>query len=701
MFHEYSYEVALLLKSAENIRMELRHPYVGTEHLLLAMLKYENDVSDIFKKHGVEYEDFLKSLVEVVGHASKVMELNLYTPMLKRVLERSFSMNTNVKETHLLLSMFEEGDGVAIEILLRMGVELDSIYSDIKDKSREKSGKKKKLELFKVGNVLNDTVDLNREVFLRDKEILALEEILLRKEKNNVLLIGKAGVGKTAIVEEFVRKIKKHEVPFELDNRIVVNLEMSNLVAGTKYRGEFEERLQRIIQEAKEEKNIILFIDEIHTMVHAGGAEGAICAGDILKPALARGEISVIGATTFDEYHTYIEKDKALNRRFEKVVVNEPSLEEMKRILHGVVGEFEDHYHIAISKQNEKDILEYASNYLFSKNNPDKSIDLLDSVLSSIKVRRTDLSNKTRISLENLEKKKEEYFWQKKYWQAMEMARQIDNLKEKKDYPLKITKQDIIAMVERKTKCVIRKYPLLLKKLKSSLSSHIWGQEKAIDSLVSTLSEKKEGMVSFLLTGTSGVGKTQTVKLISENLQTELIKIDMGQYSTAESIYKLIGYPLQDKEYVFQRLKERPYATVLFDEVEKAHPKVLNLLLGILDDKMIYDSNQNPISFSHAKVFLTSNVLGKSSIGFGESQKVHYDGWFSKELVGRIDSVISYEKISLETAKKYVLQRLSLSDEELDNIFLSVDLDRYGFRAVNSVLAKYKEKSHLDILSPS
>ena len=346
MFHNYGFEVATILKNAENIRYDLRHPYVGTEHLLLSILGSSNEVISLFLEYGISYDSFLEQLMETVGQASSYQELNLYTPMLKRVLEiaNMNALENNkgvVTPTYLVLALLEEGEGIAIRILLSMGVSLDELYFELKQSIAPKSKRNKNLEVLKIGVLMGQNISREKVIVGRDKELDYMIETLLRRQKNNPLLLGKAGVGKTALVEELARRIKYHEVPHELEGMEIVLLEMGALVAGTKYRGEFEERLNKIIKEVVHEKNIILFIDEIHTMVNAGGAEGAIAASDILKPYLARGELKIIGATTLAEYHEFLERDKALDRRFEKIMIEEQNEEMMQTILDALVPTYE------------------------------------------------------------------------------------------------------------------------------------------------------------------------------------------------------------------------------------------------------------------------------------------------------------------------------------------------------------------------
>ena len=337
MFESFGFEISKLFKDAETIRYDLRHPYVGSEHLLLSILKNNNEVSKELRKYNVTYSNFKKELVKIVGSASIPSQLNLYTPLLKRVIENATydakEENSQVTIRHLFLAMLEEGEGIALRILLLMDVDLEKIYNQFK---KNKTGEIK----LDFGTLLNATVSKDETVVCREREINKVIETLLRHKKNNPLLVGKAGVGKTAIVEELARRINNKQIPEKLENAKIIMLEMGSLVSGTKYRGEFEEKLTKIIDKATEDESIILFIDEIHSMVNAGAADGAVSAADILKPYLARGNIKVIGATTINEYNKYFLKDKALTRRFEKIVIDEPSLEETKQILYNVKNNF-------------------------------------------------------------------------------------------------------------------------------------------------------------------------------------------------------------------------------------------------------------------------------------------------------------------------------------------------------------------------
>ena len=711
MFENFGIEVSIILKNAEKERYNLRHPYVGTEHLLLSLLKYDEDIACLLQKYNITYDLFKEELINTIGMASRPQELNLYTPMLRDVLELALLDATekskkNVTPKHLLKALIDEEEGIAYRLLERMDVPFDEVYSYLKKETLSKESKKN-LEIYKVGLRMNEMVNKNEKVVGRDKEMKLLLETLLRRQKNNPLLIGKAGVGKTALVEELVRRIKKKEVPEELQNYEVIALEMGTLVAGTKYRGEFEERLQKIIKEIMNEGNIILFIDEIHTMENAGGAEGAIAASDILKPYLARGDLKIIGATTIEEYHTYLEKDKALDRRFEHILLEEPNEENMKIILKAVTPCFENHYHIKISNQNINDFYDLANEYLFDKCNPDKTIELIDSVCSKVKLKNS-FKKKDTNDLELTRKRKEAYLKKGDFENAIKEANLESEIKEnlgknKCSQFLKVTKDDILDVIEAKTHRNIKESKKEIKnRLQKNLFAKLLGQDKVLNELLENLNLNKRIPQSFLLLGPSGVGKTQTVKIVSETLQTKLLRIDMSEYMSKESINKLIGAPSgyvgYNEPYVFESLKCEPNATILFDEIEKAHPAVLNLLLQILDEGFITDNRGNKISFNHTLIFLTSNIIGKQKVGFSKVTETSLDGLLSRELLGRIDKVLVYDHISKTVAEEYIKKELKNKNISSDEILKEANLEKYGMREIKHLVSKYNRKEELTTL---
>lgn len=707
MFHNFGYEVSHLLKDAEAIRFDLKHPYVGTEHLLLAILHGENDVSKLLLEYNLDYATFREELVASVGCATREQEINLYTPMLKQVIELALmDANENnkgvVTPTHLFLSLIEEAEGVAYRILISMDLPVEEIYAKLRKKSFSKDSRCKSLEVFKIGVLLNDSVSKNEKIVGRESEMNFLIETLLRRQKNNPLLIGKAGVGKTALVEELVRRIKSHDVPDDLKNCEIVMLEMGALVSGTKYRGEFEERLHKIIKEVKDAGNIILFIDEIHTMVNAGGAEGAIAASDILKPYLARGDIKIIGATTLCEYHQFLEKDKALDRRFEKIMIEEPTNDDMKVILTSLRPSLEEHYGVLITDENISDFIACSEEYLFSKCNPDRTIELVDSVCARVKLRHDrDLKKRSPLELERVIKRKEKCVKNGDYESAIHEATLEEKLRQElnvcSSFSASVTHDDILELIEAKTHAKIRvNHKSLLKSLHDNLFANIIGQDKVLNELLDVMKCPKKKGTSFLLVGGSGVGKTETVKIINDTLQTNLIRIDMSEYSSLDSINKLLGAPSgyvgYEDTYVFESLRENPFSTILFDEIEKAHPLVLNLLLQILDEGFITDRKGNKIRFDHTFIFLTSNVVSKSTVGFAQTNMPSFEGMLSKELLGRIDKILEFQNISLDVALQYIETNLKNKSICAQDILNESDIFKYGLRNVRNLIHKYNKQ---------
>ncbi len=716
MFDNYGLQIAEIFKEAENFRKNLKHPYVGTEHLMLALLKYENEVSKKLKIYDLTFEIFKNELVSIVGESSKESELNLYTPLLRRIIETATedaidNNNGEVTERHLFLALLEEGEGIAIRIMIGLDIDLDSLYEEFK-MSLVKNAKNK-LELMEIGNNLNKNVSNFEHVVGREEEIALVIEALLRKKKSNPLLIGKAGVGKTAIVEELARRINNNIVPAELENKTIVMLEMGALVAGTKYRGEFEERLNKIIKEVKDNKNIILFIDEIHTMINAGGAEGAINAADILKPYLARGDIKCIGATTTDEYYKSIYKDKALERRFYLIQVEEPSLEKTKNILKKIKKEYENHHHLTISNENIEDIVELADKYIKNKSNPDKSIDLLDMICASKKVKNIHFEKLDQLNqeLEEIKKQKKEFIYQDDYEQAT-LCKEKENQKKQEIQATmvhnasQITYQDIIETLEQKSNI-----PLLENKkeifslIKNNLETKIFGQEKALNKILKNIWIKlcgEEKPLAILLAGPSGVGKTETVKTVAKSIKkSNFIRLDMSEYNLEGAVNKLIGVSAgfvgYNDKYLFRSVLDNPYSVILVDEIEKAHPSVLNLFLQILDEGFITNANNEKIDFSHAMIFMTSNVTNHKYVGFTNTENNNLVENFSKEFLGRFTDIVTYENLREDVLKKYVDTHLTNKKVNFEKIKNEADCDKYGLRNLKAIIQKYNHDLDIEI----
>lgn len=670
MYNNYSLEVKRIFKDAEKIAIDLNHPYIGTEHLLLSLINNDDKIKKILLKYDLTYDEFLDELLLVVGTSENKKCTCIYTPLLKRVIKTAdeISKNKMMEPMHLLEAILEEGEGIAIRIIISMGIDIDKLYDEIKKKHKKGNTK---LELYNIGK---DMSEINSDDILvgREKELNLIIETLLRKNKNNPLLIGPAGVGKSAIIEELARRIKSGNVPNKLKDKKIVSLEMSSLVAGTKYRGEFEEKLNKVIKEIEENPEIILFIDEIHTMANAGGAEGAINASDILKPYLARGKVKIIGATTTNEYNKFIAKDKALSRRFEIIKINEPTIKETENILSKIRPSFEKHYNIKITEENIKNIVSLTDRYVLDRFNPDKSIDLLDSVCAMKEVESTkekDIS-KLKDKLLNIVKKKENMVKKNNFDEALKYRSMEIKLQEKIDKeentPNKIIAKDIKEMLERKNNI-----PFIennFKDLENYLLDNIIGQNNVVREIINALKQKEEDLpVSILLTGSTGVGKTKTVKEIAKYLDIPLIRLDLSEYNESVSITRLIGasagYVGYDDENIFEKVRMNPHSIILLDELEKAHPNVINLFLQILDEGYVTNSKGEKIDFKNTYIFMTSNAMVNQKIGFMKG-KSNYQDSFSKEFLARITAKINYNNITEEMIKEY-LDKKGIEDYSL------------------------------------
>lgn len=694
MYNNYNLETSRIFKDAEKIMISLNHGYVGTEHLFLSMLKNSEEIRNLLEKYQIEYDGFLEELLLVVNSETCKKVACIYTPLLKKVIKNAemHAKNSYITPLMLLESLLEEGEGIAIRILISMGLDIDKLYDEIKLKDKKSN---QKLEIYNIGKEMSKDLSDNFVVG-REKEIDLITETLLRKNKNNPLLIGDAGVGKSAIVEELARRIKKGDVPNALKTKKIISIEMSSLVAGTKYRGEFEEKLNKIIKEVENNPEIILFIDEIHTLSNAGGAEGAINASDILKPYLARGKIKVIGATTTNEYNKFIAKDKALSRRFDLIKINEQSIDETINILSKIKPSFEHHYNIKISEENIRQIVDLTNKYILDRFNPDKSIDLLDSVCAMKEVKSPKEKNiiilKNKLS--NIIEAKEKMVKNNNFEEALNYRKQEIELNEKiekeKNSSNRITNNDIKEVMLRKSNIPNMKNNW--KDLKAHLNNEIVGQEEAINEIIASLKSKESDLpVSILLTGSTGVGKTKTVKEIATYLKMPLVRLDLSEYNEPVSINRLIGssagYVGYDDENIFDRIRMYPNSIVLLDELEKANSNVINLFLQVLDEGFITNAKGEKIDFKNTYIFMTSNAEINNKIGFMKG-KSNYQNSFSKEFLGRITCIVNYKNVTEDMVKKYLYKK----GIKNSLILKEFDYENQGFRGLDKYIKKKKMK---------
>lgn len=704
MFSKFTEDAQKILIMSKREMQELKHPYVSSEHLLLSILHYANkNFLSFLEQYNLTYSSFKNKLIDVIGMGSKQTKWFLYTPLLKKIIENAIldskDENMDVSVEQLFLSLLEEGEGVANRIMMSMDIDLDSLYEQFSNQLiREGKSISTKLviEDFAVDfteEARNGTFD---PVIGRDEEICHMIEILLRRKKCNPLLIGDAGVGKTALVEELARRIVLGLVPNELKNKRILSVAISSLVAGTKYRGEFEERINKMIEELEQAPNIILFIDEIHTIIGAGGAEGAIDASNILKPYLARGKIKIIGATTKQEYMRFLESDKAFDRRFQKVIVEEPNLENVKAILLHLKEIYENYHGIILTDDILFSIAELSDRYISNGKQPDKAIDLLDEACSKL-VSMNTLTNKKlqqlQQELSGVIEDKNEYIVEHNFKKAAELREQEYYLQSKINHLITQTKTmlkpklsvDIVYdVIYSKTKIPIKTIlQLNSSTLKKELTKSVIGQEEAVTVLSKAIfSSSKDRKIpkSFLLVGKSGLGKTLLVRKFADLLypKDSFIKLDMSEYKDSNSISKIIGSPpgyvgYQDKNTVLEKIKLHSYSVLLLDEVEKAHPSVLKLFLQVLDDGVMSTSYGDTVDFSNVIIFMTSNLgSSKDSVGFLESDKnfVKKDikDFFGTELVNRLDHILYFHPFSSSCIDKIILQKVRdrFSDISLD-----------------------------------
>ena len=699
MFGQFTEEARKILVNAKKEMMELKHPYVGSEHLLLAILKSKNNVSNKLKNYNLDYDKFKNKVIEILGVGSKQSEWFLYTPLLKRIMENSMldckEKSSEVSVESLFSNILEEGEGVAIRILLSLNVDLDKLYNEFSYKIYKP--KKKKLLLEELGTDLTNNIN-NDPVVGRDEEIKRIIEILSRKNKNNPLLIGEAGVGKTAIVEELSRMISLGDVPNNLKTKRIISLDMATLVAGTKYRGEFEERVRKILKEVEEDDNIILFIDEIHTLVGAGGAEGAIDASNIFKPALARNKLRCIGATTILEYKKFIENDKALERRFQKVNIDAPNKETVKQILFKLKPIYEKYHNVILSESIIDNIINLSDKYIFDHNQPDKSIDVLDDVCAKVSLKESNELKKYKKlnkQLQSIIKSKNDAVNSDDFKKASNLKEeeftlmdQINNLELKLHHKNEVTLEDVASVINSKTKIPV--YEILsendINKINEELKDII-GQDKAIKEVSRIAKKIKLGYkdnkcYSFLFVGPSGVGKTELAKIFGKSLVGEnVIRLDMSEFSEPHSVSKFVGAPpgyvgYSDNKTILEEIRNNPFSVLILDEIERANQTIINLLFQILDNGKIKDSKGVDVYFNNVIIIMTSNIgFDEINVGFNKNNDdlTKLKEYFSIPFINRIDNIISFNRLSEDEIRKIIDLKIKQIIKKYKNIKVKID----------------------------
>ncbi|NLA33678.1 MAG: ATP-dependent Clp protease ATP-binding subunit [Tenericutes bacterium] len=729
MFSKFSEEAQRVLVNAKREMLKLKHPYIGSEHLVLAILANDSYISRQLKSYQLTYKRFKDEIIKIIGVGSEINKWFLYTPLLKQTVETAIlnakEVDKPVSSEHLFLAILEEGEGIAIRLIIGMGIDIEKMYSDLmpkNDVSRVKNKKKLIIEDYSVD--LTKKADNNEldPVVGRDKEINRLIEILSRRCKNNPLLIGDAGVGKTAIVEELSRQIVAKEVPDTLQNKRILSLSTAVLVAGTKYRGEFEERISKIIKEVENNQDIILFIDEVHTLVGAGGAEGAIDASNILKPALARGKIKLIGATTTDEYKSFIAQDRALDRRFQIININEPNKEETLLILKKLNPIYEGFHGVKVDDNILKLIIELSSKYIYERKQPDKAIDILDEVCAKVSLKSDYKTNDITALKQNLTKiikEKNKMIIENNFELASTLKEEEQKLESKinslelkimtKNKNKQVTKEDVAHIVNIKTKIPIyeidKESIKNLNKLEVVLKERIFGQDEAINTIVNITKRIKLGYKqenkpeSILLIGKSGVGKTYLIKEYAKELfENNFIRLDMTEFKESHSISKILGAPpgylgYNDNKNILEEIKNKPHALVLLDEIDKAHPEVLNIFFQILDEGSIKDSKGNVVRFDNNIIFMTANAnCNYDNIGFHDNKNTfnNLSNYINPLLINRINHIIKMENLTETEIRKIIKNKLKQKQQELKLKAINLSVNNNIIKEILE-LSNYKE----------
>ena len=743
MFSKFTEDARKVLVGSKKEMVELKHPFIGTEHLLLSILKNNNNsISKRLSNYNINYKSFKDNLIDVVGLGKEENTYFLYTPLVKKIIEESIldARENNEGEVtleHLFISLLEEGEGVAIRILISMNIDLDELYNEFKDKMKVKSTKKhKKLLIDDLGFDMNKKISFTDPVIGRDDEINRIIEILCRRTKNNPLLLGEAGVGKSAIVEELSRRIVEKNVPEKLQNKRIMSVSMANLVSGTKYRGEFEERITKMLKEIEHDNNIILFIDEIHTLVGAGGAEGAIDASNILKPALARGNIKVIGATTNIEYKKFMEEDRALSRRFQPIYIEEPTPTKTLDILKKLRPIYEKYHGVKIPEEILELIVNLSNKYIYDRHQPDKAIDILDEAASKLSIKKDNKEKKLislKKELKEITNEKNNYIIKNNFLEASQLREKEKYLEDKinklelsykkKSTSKILTKKLIADIIETKTKIPV--YELnsdskeSLIKLEKYLKRSIIGQDEAISKLCLEtkrirLGYKKNNIPSsFLFVGTTGIGKTLLVKEYNNYLYNKdnLIRLDMSEYKEEHSISKIIGSPpgyigYSNKTTVIEEIKNKPHAVILLDEIEKAHSAVINLFLQVLDEGVITSSTGEKIKLNNTTIIMTSNIgSNKNIVGFNKNDNNiiinELKEILSKEFLNRINHIVLFNPLKEKEIKKILNKKIKkikeiystkssidikINHKILDEIIKESDFKTFGARRIDKII---------------
>ena len=750
--NQFTIQAQRALQLAIELAEECHHQYIGTEHILLGLVREGTAVAGkVLKANNVTEDKIMEMIAKFISTDGKlsVADPSGYTPSAKRVLEQAMQESKEsgsrlVGTEHLLLAILKDGNCVASRIITTLGASTQKIYSQLNSAMGRDQFVEEKADKERSGRVSQtptldqfsrDLTVLAREgkldpVVGREREIMRMIQILSRRTKNNPCLVGEPGVGKTAVVEGLANRIVANNVPEVIENKRLLTLDLSAMVAGSKYRGEFEERIKRVIAEAGADGEVLLFIDEIHTIIGAGGAEGALDAANILKPALARGELQIIGATTLEEYRKHIEKDAALERRFQPITVEEPSEEESIAILRGIKEKYEEHHKVRIDDEAILAAVKLSARYINDRYLPDKAIDLIDEASSKLRITHSGepkTIKRLREQLLLLEGEKEDCI-RKEDFEAASLIKKKQEQKKKKldkvleewkqdkeENQLHVTESDIALIVSDWTRIPAEKLSESesekLKKLEQMLHARVIGQDEAVHAVAQAIKRGRVGLKdpkrpigSFMFLGPTGVGKTELSKALAEVVfgsEQNLIRVDMSEYMEKYSVSKMIGSPpgyvgYDEGGQLSEKVRRNPYSVILFDEIEKAHPDVLNILLQVLDDGHITDSQGRKVSFNNTIIIMTSNVgaeqiVSPKKLGFDSSVDQRDRDYtymktkvleelkrlFKPEFLNRIDEIIVFRPISKENMAQILeIMLKNLYQRAKGEMNLGISLDK-------------------------
>ena len=750
--NQFTIQAQRALQLAIELAEECHHQYIGTEHIMLGLVREGTAVAGkVLKANNVTEDKIMEMIAKFISTDGKlsVADPSGYTPSAKRVLEQAMQESKEsgsrlVGTEHLLLAILKDGNCVASRIITTLGASTQKIYSQLNSAMGRDQFVEEKADKERSGRVSQtptldqfsrDLTALAREgkldpVVGREREIMRMIQILSRRTKNNPCLVGEPGVGKTAVVEGLANRIVANNVPEVIENKRLLTLDLSAMVAGSKYRGEFEERIKRVIAEAGADGEVLLFIDEIHTIIGAGGAEGALDAANILKPALARGELQIIGATTLEEYRKHIEKDAALERRFQPITVEEPSEEESIAILRGIKEKYEEHHKVRIDDEAILAAVKLSARYINDRYLPDKAIDLIDEASSKLRITHSGepkTIKRLREQLLLLEGEKEDCI-RKEDFEAASLIKKKQEQKKKKldkvleewkqdkeENQLHVTESDIALIVSDWTRIPAEKLSESesekLKKLEEMLHARVIGQDEAVHAVAQAIKRGRVGLKdpkrpigSFMFLGPTGVGKTELSKALAEVVfgsEQNLIRVDMSEYMEKYSVSKMIGSPpgyvgYDEGGQLSEKVRRNPYSVILFDEIEKAHPDVLNILLQVLDDGHITDSQGRKVSFKNTIIIMTSNVgaeqiVSPKKLGFDSSVDQRDRDYtymktkvleelkrlFKPEFLNRIDEIIVFRPISKENMAQILeIMLKNLYQRAKGEMNLGISLDK-------------------------